>query len=285
MNDKKTALILTGGAAYGSWQGGVLKAFESAGQAVPAIFGVSAGALNGAAYYQGKLDEMAFYWKNMRKSAFMRLRPRLSPAMSLLSGDKFREFLARIAPSVPGAERGRCHLFVLSADLHTGELVQAHFPPEGSDGKEGSLLDHLQATASVPFLWPPVRVQANGRERLLIDGGIRCFTDLDPAIELGCTDFVFISISGKDKTMKSAKGWRAWVGAIFEQVVEAQVQNTLAVLKAHKNPAFRAFLVAPSRHVDLNGFNFHPERCAEAFALGEQDGASFLAKTEAFRVL
>lgn len=286
MDEKRTALVLTGGAAFGAWQGGVLKALEAAGRMVPVVMGVSAGALNGAAYYQGKLDEMGDYWCHMRPSSFMRLRPRLSP-FSLFSGERFREFLARVAPAEPGAERGRCHLFVGASDLLTGELVQSHFPPGGSDGRQGSLLEILLASAAVPGLFPPVRIQADGRERLLVDGGIRCFTDVTPALEMGCTDFVFISISGKDKALGSGSGWRAWMGAVFEQVVTAHVENTLAVLKAlnRKSGGLRAYLVAPSRHVDLNGFNFHSARCAEAFALGEQDGAAFLADSAPFRVL
>ena len=286
MNEKQTAFILTGGAAFGAWQGGVLKSMEAHGKMVPAVFGISAGALNGAAYYQGKMDEMSFYWTHMKGSSFLQFRPKLSP-FSILSGDKFREFLARVAPSEPGAERGRCHLFVGSADLNSGKLVQAHFPPGGSDGKDGSLLDNLLGSASVPGLWPPVPVKANGTHRLLVDGGIRCFTDVEPAIALGCTDFVFISIAGKDKAIHSVKGFKAWIGAVLEQVVEAQIENTLAVLKAMngKSGGLRAWLLSPTKHIDLNGFNFHPERCAEAFRLGEKDASAFLAAPESLRVL
>lgn len=284
---RPTALIMTGGAAFGAWQGGALQAFQKHGAEFPAVFGVSAGALNGNAWYQDKLDEMAFYWTQLKASSFMTFRPRLSP-LSLFGQDRFREFLGRVAPAQPGAERGRCHFFVISADLLTGRMVQAHFPPEGSRGQDGSLLDNLLGSASVPFLFPPVAVKTPGGERLLVDGGIRCFTDLEPAFAMGCRDFLFLSIAGADKALRKKRSFRYWLGSIFEQVVEAQVENTLAVIKARnaseKEP-LRAWVLAPSRHIDLDGFNFDRLKCAEAFAQGAQDGADFLKDPARFQAL
>ena len=44
-------------------------------------------------------------------------------------------------------------------------------------------------SCAIPLVFPPVRVRANGGpERLLVDGGIRMFTDVRPALALGCRE-------------------------------------------------------------------------------------------------
>lgn len=58
-------LVLEGGGARGSYEIGVFKAMQELGIKVGAVTGTSVGALNGAFYAQGRIDEAYEVWYNM----------------------------------------------------------------------------------------------------------------------------------------------------------------------------------------------------------------------------
>jgi len=62
---RRTAFVLSGGGARGSYQGGVLKAAIEYGFFPEIITGTSIGAMNGAAFIQGITDYMEDLWHNI----------------------------------------------------------------------------------------------------------------------------------------------------------------------------------------------------------------------------
>ncbi|KLO23160.1 patatin-like phospholipase family protein [Marinitoga sp. 1155] len=61
----KTLLVLGGGGAAGAYEIGVLKYIIENNIKIDGIYGVSAGALNGAGFVMGKLDKVEELWKNI----------------------------------------------------------------------------------------------------------------------------------------------------------------------------------------------------------------------------
>jgi NTE family protein len=55
-------------------------------------------------------------------------------------------------------------------------------------------LDHVCASASIPLVFPPVRVVCEGRPLWFGDGGLRLVNPLSPAIRLGATRVVAVGI-------------------------------------------------------------------------------------------
>lgn len=285
------ALILTGGAAFGSWQAGALYDLCARGLGFKAVFGASAGALNGVAYFQDSLELMRERWTNVRRSDFWGLGPRLNPP-SLLSLERFRRYLLTYIDEDRAKRVGRGHLFVITADIASGTMFQARYTPGGREGWDGPLVDHVLGSCAIPGLFPPVRVRSDGGpERLLLDGGMREFTDLGPAFELGCRDFLFIDIVHAASLRRPRFGLLKYFATLAEQLVEAHVHNTLEALRpraellARDGETLRAWVLRPSRHVDLDALNFDRKGCAEAFALGQADAAAFLADPAPARTL
>ena len=64
-NEKKTALVLSGGGARGAYEAGVWQALTELGIKIDIITGTSVGAINAAMVAQGELDLACSLWKEM----------------------------------------------------------------------------------------------------------------------------------------------------------------------------------------------------------------------------
>ncbi len=62
---KAWALVLSGGGARGAYEAGALKAVKEIGLDVEGVYGTSVGALNGAFYVQGALNELEEIWQKI----------------------------------------------------------------------------------------------------------------------------------------------------------------------------------------------------------------------------
>lgn len=154
----KIALVLGSGSARGLAHLGVIRAIEAADIEVDLVVGTSMGALIGAIYAAGKLDDLettfkAFDWK--KTLAFFDV---ILPKSGLLDGAKVSELV-------------RAHIY---AD--TIEALHKPFAAVATDivnGEEvaiccGDVIEAVRASISVPGIFTPVR--SNGR--ILVDGGL-----------------------------------------------------------------------------------------------------------------
>lgn len=222
MND--LGMVLSGGASRGSYQAGVLRFIYTdlaprLGRDVwPAVVsGTSVGALNGAAvasHDPGALHLLSTIWQRMRiedvvapesTSLLATVRNLISPkaGSALLDPGPLRALLERDIPldTLRGAvDSGRCRAFIVSAtELSTGDNVlftdsaDPHLdlqPLPGARVKRVAMrADHLLASASIPLIFPPVRVGG----QLYVDGGLRQNTPLRPVLKAGARRVVLIS--------------------------------------------------------------------------------------------
>jgi predicted acylesterase/phospholipase RssA len=73
------ALVLTGGGALGSYQGGVLAGLAARGERFDIVVGTSIGAINGAIFSQGDIDNLDDLWYNVSRYRLIQSVPTLTP--------------------------------------------------------------------------------------------------------------------------------------------------------------------------------------------------------------
>lgn len=175
-NVLKIGLALAAGGARGSAHTGVMKVLEREGISISAIAGSSIGAIVGAAYAAGiPISKVEQEWhEDMLAKAARSFLPTLSLA-GLSSGKEKRKVLQELLGD-RRIEDLKIPFAAVACDIDTGEAVVID---------HGPLIDAVQASASIPGIFEPVRVG----DRLLVDGGLVEPLPVKACRELGA-DFV-----------------------------------------------------------------------------------------------
>lgn len=177
------AFVLQGGASLAAAQVGMLRALTAAGIRPDLVVGTSAGALNAVAFAQNPtpegLDELERLWTSIRRGDVFHLSAR-----SLITG------LTGRSNSLAVPDRLRA---LIERGLHIHDLGEAVIPAYvvATDAatsapvvlSEGSALEALLASSSLPGILPPVRRDG----RLLVDGGVSADVPVLQAEALGAT--------------------------------------------------------------------------------------------------
>ncbi|BBI99446.1 phospholipase [Ferrigenium kumadai] len=154
----KVGLALGSGSARGLAHLGVIRAIKDAGIEVDFIAGTSMGALIGAIYAAGKLDELeasfrTFDWKTT--ASFFDV---VLPKSGLLDGTRISE-LVRAHIHADTIEMLPKLFAAVATDIISGEEVVI---------RSGDVIEAVRASISVPGIFTPVR--SNGH--ILVDGGL-----------------------------------------------------------------------------------------------------------------
>ncbi len=153
----KIGFVLGSGAARGWAHIGVLRALSAEGVRPDMIAGCSIGALVGAAFAAGRLDQLeawalAFDWKSMLGLLDIRLRG------GLIKGERVADFIRE-----QFLEREFSELAVpfaaVATDVTSGREIWL---------REGRVSDAVRASIAVPGLFRPVLRE----DRYLVDGGV-----------------------------------------------------------------------------------------------------------------
>jgi NTE family protein len=156
---------------FGAWQVGVWKVLRTRLQP-DMIVGASAGAWNGWAIAGGAtIEELAKLWLDPGTSAI--LRPLWHPRPQILR-ESARNLFARFRPRIPYG------LTVVEVPRMKAALVR--------DDAVTAL--HLAATASIPVMFPPVRIDG----RRYVDGGLMGALPLWAAEKMGATRAVALNV-------------------------------------------------------------------------------------------
>ncbi|MBI5596592.1 MAG: patatin-like phospholipase family protein [Elusimicrobia bacterium] len=286
LGTRPAALILSGGAALGAWQGGVLWAFD-ARHGIPfgQVLGTSAGSINGAAYLQGSTALLKELWRDVPRGDFLDLSPRLVPP-SLLSLDSVAGYLSGVISEERCRASKRCWFYAVAVDIAGGGTVQAQYSPEPGGPWDGPLLEHILGSIAVPFVFPPRRLAANGGPaRVFVDGHVTSFVDLAPILDRGALDLVFVSVIGARRAGTPRFGPRGFISTLINQLMRAQVDNSLAAV-AHRvaSGGVRVFEFAPLEPLDMSVFLFKKEECRRAFDQGAADAALFVGDPGRWRI-
>ncbi|MEW5867146.1 MAG: patatin-like phospholipase family protein [Bacillota bacterium] len=153
-------LALGSGAARGLAHIGVLKVLEREGINIKVITGASIGALIGGLYAAGmSAAEMERHALDVTKRSVLAWIDPILPRQGLIVGRKIQDMLRSFIGDIefPGL---RIPLAIVATDILTGEEVVF--------SREGSVVDAIRASISIPAVFVPVRLGG----RLLVDGGV-----------------------------------------------------------------------------------------------------------------
>jgi NTE family protein len=154
----RVGVSLGSGSARGFAHIGVLRALAAAGIEPDVVCGTSIGALVGAAYVTGQLDALEAWVRSIKRLDILRL---IDPSLArggFLGGVKVFDQL-RNPESDTSIERLPKPFAAVATELDSGREVWL---------REGSLLDAVRASISVPGLFAPVKLG----DAWLVDGGL-----------------------------------------------------------------------------------------------------------------
>ena len=188
------AFVLTGGGSLGAVQVGMLTALHERGIRPDVLVGTSVGAVN-AAYLAGvanpdlpslgrRLRSLSGLWQELRRRDVFRLEPRRwwdaakGDQPSMFSGRGLTQLLERHL-GYDVLEEARLPVGVTVTDLVTGIGCLLH---------QGPSADAVRASAAVPGVLPPVRLQG----RTFVDGGIGELDVLTRTAAHGVTDLYLL---------------------------------------------------------------------------------------------
>ncbi|HHT27858.1 MAG TPA: patatin-like phospholipase family protein [Firmicutes bacterium] len=160
------ALVLGGGAARGFSHIGVIKALEDSGIPIDMLVGTSMGSIVAGLYAGGySTENMVQIMALMDKSQLFEIS--IPPRGGILNTDKLFIFLNELLEGQTFSETPIPFYSVIT-ELRTGEDVALH---------EGLVGRGIQASMSIPGMFPPVRIN----ERYYVDGGIKNPVPVDVA--------------------------------------------------------------------------------------------------------
>lgn len=149
-------LVLSGGAARGLAHLGVLKAMEEVDLHPEIISGVSAGALAGGLYADGKSPEEIL--EIFKENGFFDFARFTIPRAGFMSTDKLLNVLQRELKAKVFSDLN-IPFFAAAANLNAGKI--AYF-------SEGELAPRIVASASIPVLFQPKEIEGS----VYVDGGV-----------------------------------------------------------------------------------------------------------------
>jgi len=179
----KLGFALGGGAALGWAHVGVLRVTEEVGLEPDFVVGTSMGAIVGAAYCAGLLDDVEAVGRSFGLFNMLGQMWDVGLAKSgWLSGRKATSLLRRYF-----ADRCIADLAIpfhaLATDLVTGEAVLL---------SEGGVVDAIRASMSLPFVYEPVKLGG----RVLVDGGMKAPVPMQAARSLGADFLLAVHVAG-----------------------------------------------------------------------------------------
>ena len=311
----KVGLVLSGGGARGAFEAGVVAAMEDARLVIEAVSGTSAGAVNAAGLAAGfSADRLAALWAGLadtdvyrqRRDVWNLVRPaalwgggswseRLLRTVGwtwLWDWRPLRETLVRIFGGETVPVTGDIPLVVSSVEVATGDLVRfaSASPPRPRDDLVATTLtvDHLIASAAIPLLFRPGRVEGTA----YWDGGIVANTPLAPVLSWLPDAVVVVTTTTLRRPAPEPSSLAESITLLVDTVQRFALEADLALAEevnrrvrsggepaGHRRRRAVDILLIDPRGEDLgDGLRFDPEQARRLFALGREMGAESLAR-------
>ena len=256
-------LVCSGGGIHGAAQAGMLAELFAAGFSCDAVVGVSAGACNAievaASPSTETAERLCTVWGDVDTSGMLpgSKRAQFVNLIANRSGESRQAMLRQLlGAALSITELAECQLpvHVGTVDVLTGETVWF---------SSGPALDVLCASAALPGVFPPVRID----DRDLYDGGVTDALPLRRAVELGARGIVALDVTklADSSTITShLKMLRRGVEHTREALRQAHIEavpatTALAVIRApHAGASSMTEEVAVGRAVMREWLDNHP---------------------------
>lgn len=237
-NERKRALVLSGGGGRGAYHVGALRFLHEHEWFPDIVVGTSIGAVNGAAIASGhNARSLWALWRRLETRHVQ--KPNLNPFNGnyLLDTAPLRETLEQdgwVNFDRLNSSEAAVHLRVTAMEVETGRLRVFGNTPDAFPGRmrqERIELDHIIASCSIPIVYPST--QLNGTAYW--DGGTVANTPLSPAIDAGAEEIVVVLMTPWDDDEGSEDNCPANLlaaaGAAFEWALLASFQADLKAFR------------------------------------------------------
>jgi predicted patatin/cPLA2 family phospholipase len=272
---KRIGLVLQGGGMRGIYTSGVLDFFIEQNLFPSYIVAVSAGAYNAMAYLAREKGLAKYlYTEHVHDLRCMSFRNLFRHGSFLSMDFVFDEILPRIRPFPFDAfYQAQEKLFVGATNWETGESV--YFSKEDTD----QFLLAVRASCSIPLLSGMVVLQG----QKLLDGAI-----VDPipiqksladgnlwniVIRTGHEELVRQPVNLARYCQRLFPRHKSLIGALFEH--HRRYNQTLELLRELRKEG-RAFVLSPSRPVQVKRVERNPAKLQELYRLGYEDARAAL---------
>lgn len=280
MDQKRTGLVLEGGAMRGMYTAGILDVFMEHGITFDGVIGVSAGAITGCSYISGQAGRTIRYnRKYCRDKRFMSFYSLLTTGD--LVGNRFcyHELPERLDPFDSEAfRRSQTAFYVLCTNVETGkpEYIQL----QDMDAE----IDYMRASASMPYV---SRIVETGGKKLL-DGGCSDSIPIRKFMEMGYRKNVVILTRPKDyrKQPENKSLVRLFYRNYpnFSKTMEnraTEYNRTAEDIQALERED-RIFVIRPDRPLEIGRMSHDPEEITRAYERGRTDALACLEKMQAW---
>jgi len=154
----KISLVLGSGGARGLAHIGVIKWLTAKGYEIDEIVGCSIGSLVGAAFAEGRINELSHWMSNLTKREVFRLMDFTDPRFGILKGERVFHTLQDVFEDM-AIEDLKIKYTAVATDLVEGKEVIF---------REGSIYAAIRASIAIPAVFRGVEQKG----RFLVDGGV-----------------------------------------------------------------------------------------------------------------
>jgi len=155
---RKVSLVLGSGGARGLVQIGVIRSLEEKGYEIDEVVGCSIGALIGAAYVEGRLQQLEDWMLSINRSMIFKLLDFTNPRFGLLKGERVFESLKDIFPD-KNIEDMDIPFRAIATDIKNEREVVF---------EKGSVYKAIRASIAIPAVFTSVLSD----DISLVDGGV-----------------------------------------------------------------------------------------------------------------
>ncbi|MGN0022372.1 MAG: patatin-like phospholipase family protein [Sphingobacterium hotanense] len=155
---RKVSLVLGSGGARGLVQIGVIRSLEEKGYEIDEVVGCSIGALIGAAYVEGRLQQLEDWMMSINRSMIFKLLDFTNPRFGLLKGERVFESLKDIFPD-KNIEDMDIPFRAIATDIKNEKEVVF---------EKGSVYKAIRASIAIPAVFTSVLSD----DISLVDGGV-----------------------------------------------------------------------------------------------------------------
>ncbi|WP_312137382.1 patatin-like phospholipase family protein [Sphingobacterium sp.] len=155
---RKVSLVLGSGGARGLVQIGVIRSLEEKGYKIDEVVGCSIGALIGAAYVEGRLQQLEDWMMSINRSMIFKLLDFTNPRFGLLKGERVFESLKDIFPD-KNIEDMDIPFRAIATDIKNEKEVVF---------EKGSVYKAIRASIAIPAVFTSVLSD----DISLVDGGV-----------------------------------------------------------------------------------------------------------------
>mgnify|MGYP003243366777 CR=1 FL=1 len=266
-NAGKVALILEGGSFRGQFTAGVLDVLMEAGVEVPAVYGVSAGALNGVNYKShqiGRTNRVNLTFCN--DSRYMGAASFASTGSIVGYDFIFNDVQDRLDPfDNETFDASPIEMYAVATDMLFG--TAAYLPVKSAVLD----LDAVRASTSLPLVTPPVEIDGHK----YVDGGVADSVPIEYVLEEAGFDRAVVIVTQD----RSYADYPYLLEAIETRHDRYNIQR-MHLWKYEREG--RALVVAPQKPVEVGHVERDPAKLLDLYIQGRQEAKRLLNDIEAF---